>query len=55
MKVLLVNSSVHQDGCTVTALSEIAKVLEQNEIEAEIFNLSEDEYNKLKEDEYFVN
>lgn len=42
MKVLLVNSSVHQDGCTVTALSEIAKVLEQNEIEAEIFNLSTD-------------
>ena len=39
MKVLLVNGSPHQKGCTYTALEEVAKTLEENGIEAEIFQL----------------
>ena len=39
MKVLLVNGSPNQKGCTYTALEEVAKTLEENEIEAEIFQL----------------
>ena len=39
MKVLLVNGSPHQKGCTYTALEEVAKTLEENEIEADIFQL----------------
>lgn len=35
MKVLLVNGSPHQNGCTFTALEECAKTLEQNGIETE--------------------
>ncbi|MBR2082270.1 MAG: flavodoxin family protein [Elusimicrobiaceae bacterium] len=37
MKVLLVNGSPHQKGCTYTALSEVAKTLNENNIETEIF------------------
>ena len=36
MKVLLVNGSPHAQGCTYTALSEVAKELEQHSVEAEI-------------------
>lgn len=32
MKVILINGSPHKDGCTFTALNEVAKSLEQNEI-----------------------
>ncbi|WP_455538732.1 flavodoxin family protein [Terrisporobacter sp.] len=39
MKVLLVNGSPHSKGCTYTALEEVAKTLEQNGIETEIFQL----------------
>ena len=39
MKVLLVNGSPHQKGCTYTALEEVAKTLEENGIETEIFQL----------------
>lgn len=39
MKVLLINSSAHQNGCTYTALSEVAKVLNKNEIDTEIIQL----------------
>jgi multimeric flavodoxin WrbA len=39
MKVLLLNGSPRKNGCTFTALSEIAKTLQSNEIEAEIFQL----------------
>ena len=39
MKVLLVNGSPHPKGCTYTALSEIASVLEKNSIVTEIFQL----------------
>jgi multimeric flavodoxin WrbA len=37
MKVLMLNGSSREKGCTYTALSEIAKTLEQEGIESEIF------------------
>lgn len=37
MKVLLLNGSPHEKGCTYTALAEVAKALESDEVEAEIF------------------
>jgi len=37
MKVLLVNGSPHKEGCTYTALSEVAQVLNAKKIEAELF------------------
>ena len=37
MKVILVNGSPHEHGCTYTALSEIAVALEAEGIENEIF------------------
>ena len=37
MKVLLVNGSPHKGGCTYTALSEVAKTLNDEGIETEIF------------------
>ena len=39
MRVLLVNGSAHKDGNTFTALSEIARTLEADGIEAEILQL----------------
>lgn len=37
MKVLLVNGSPHKEGCTYTALTEVCKTLNEEEIETEIF------------------
>lgn len=37
MKVILVNGSPHQKGCTYTALKEIQKILDKNEIKTEIY------------------
>ena len=37
MKVLLVNGSPHEKGCTYTALAECAKALNDNGIETEFF------------------
>ena len=37
MKVLLVNGSPHKEGCTYTALFEIAETLKKEKIETEIF------------------
>ena len=37
MKVLLVNGSPHKEGCTYTALSEVADTLNKEGIETEIF------------------
>lgn len=37
MKVILVNGSPHEKGCTYTALCEAKKVLEENGVEAEMF------------------
>ena len=42
MKVLLVNGSPHKEGCTWTALCEVAGVLEKQGIEAEIFQVGTD-------------
>ena len=39
MKVLLVNGSPHEEGCTYTALLEIVGALEKNGIETEIFHI----------------
>lgn len=39
MKVLLINGSPKANGCTYTALTEIAKELEKESIEAEIFHV----------------
>lgn len=39
MKVLLVNGSPHADGCTFTALTEVAGALEKQGIETEMFQL----------------
>ena len=37
MKVILVNGSPHQYGCTYTALTEIADTLQKEDVETEIF------------------
>lgn len=39
MKVLLINGSPHKEGCTYTALQEVAKGLEQNGVETQVFQL----------------
>ena len=39
MKVLLVNGSPNKNGCTFTALSEIAKTLGEEGVESEIFHI----------------
>ncbi len=39
MKVLLINGSPHENGCTYTALRETADTLEKQEIETEILQL----------------
>ena len=36
MKVLLINGSIHKEGCTYTALSEVARTLQAEGIETEI-------------------
>ncbi|MCI8388692.1 MAG: flavodoxin family protein [Clostridiales bacterium] len=42
MKVLLVNGSPHEKGCTYTALSEVAEQLKKNGVDSEIFWLGVD-------------
>lgn len=42
MKVLLINGSPNVKGCTYTALSEVAKELEKENIETEIFHVGKD-------------
>ena len=42
MKVLLLNGSPHEKGCTYTALSEVARALESNGVSAEILWLGRD-------------
>ncbi len=42
MKVLLVNGSPHKEGCTYTALKEVAGALEKNGVETEILWLGLD-------------
>lgn len=37
MKVLLINGSPHKEGCTYTALNEVAAALNKQEIDTDIF------------------
>ena len=39
MKVLLFNGSTRKDGCTYTALNEIAKTLDEEQIDWDIFHI----------------
>ena len=39
MKVLMINGSPHKEGCTFTALDEVARTLEKHGIESEIIYL----------------
>lgn len=39
MKALLVNGSPHANGCTYTALNELKRTLEENEIEVELIHV----------------
>ena len=39
MKVLLINGSPHKEGCTFTALNEIAQTLKKHGIDSEIFHI----------------
>ena len=39
LKVLLINGSPNKSGCTFTALSEVAKTLNEENIESEIFHI----------------
>ncbi len=39
MKVLLINGSPHKEGCTYTALSEVAGALNENGIQTQIFHI----------------
>ncbi len=48
MKVLLVNGSAHENGCTYTALAEVAKALNANGVETEIFWLGQYAINGCK-------
>ncbi len=39
MKVLLINGSPNKEGCTYTALKEVADTLEKNGVESQIFHI----------------
>ena len=41
MKVLLINGSPKEKGCTYTALCEVAKTLNEENIETEIFHIKQ--------------
>lgn len=42
MKVLLINGSPNENGCTFRALSEVAKTLQELEIQTQIFHIGKD-------------
>ena len=42
MKAILINGSPHKNGCTFTALNEVAKTLEKNGIDAEIIHIGQE-------------
>ncbi len=44
MKVLLINGSYHEKGCTYTALAEVAKSLNANGIETDFFWIGQGQY-----------
>ena len=39
MKVLLINGSPHEKGCTYTALTAVAEAIRENEIETQIYHI----------------
>ncbi len=48
MKVLLINGSQHEKGCTYTALSEVTKALNANGVETEIYQLGQKQVSGCK-------
>ncbi|MBQ8229287.1 MAG: flavodoxin family protein [Clostridia bacterium] len=48
MKVLLINGSQHEKGCTYTALSEVAKALNANGVETEIYQIGQKQVSGCK-------
>ena len=48
MKVLLVNGSSHEKGCTYTALAEVEKALNANGVETEIYWLGQNQVSGCK-------
>ena len=48
MKVLLVNGSYHEKGCTYTARAEVAKALNANGVETEIYWLGQNQVSGCK-------
>ena len=48
MKVLLVNGSYHEKGCTYTGLAEVAKALNANGVETEIYWLGQNQVSGCK-------
>ncbi|MBR2646552.1 MAG: flavodoxin family protein [Clostridia bacterium] len=48
MKVLLVNGSLHEKGCTYTALCEVEKALQANGIETEIYWIGQNQVSGCK-------
>ena len=48
MKVLLVNGSYHEKGCTYTALAEVAKALNANGVETEIYWIGQNQVSGCK-------
>ncbi len=48
MKVLLFNGSPHENGCTYTALEEIAKTLKEEGIDSEIYQIGKDSVSACK-------
>ena len=44
MKILMINGSAHEKGCTYTALSEIAAVLKAEGVDSEIIQLGGEPY-----------
>uniref|UniRef100_UPI00402A52DE flavodoxin family protein n=1 Tax=Mediterraneibacter gnavus TaxID=33038 RepID=UPI00402A52DE len=48
MKVLMLNGSPRKEGCTYTALIQIAGVLEKNGIESEIFQAGTPELENVR-------
>ena len=42
MKVLLINGSQHEKGCTYTALAEVAKALNANGVETELYQVPQE-------------
>lgn len=49
MKVLLLNGSPRKEGCTYTALCEVAKALKENGVDSEIFQAGNPDTENVKE------